>query len=72
MKKVIKENTDTQGWLIVKIEKKLVNSATNKVMDIAFECNDSEYRIKFYRRVAWDLLLLAAAMEYENCLPHGL
>lgn len=53
----------------MKIEKKLIDSATSKVMDVVFvadQFNEPEYRIKFYRKVAWDLLQLAAAMDYET------
>lgn len=52
----------------MKIEKKLIDSATNKVMDVVFESDkfdEPKYRIKFYRKVAWDLLTLAAQMEIE-------
>lgn len=53
----------------MKIEKKLIDVAVNKAMDTVFETDrfdDPRYRLKFYRKIAWDLLTLSAAMEYET------
>lgn len=52
----------------MKIEQKLVDVAVDQVMEIAFDSDinkDATYRIKFYRKVAWELLKLAAQMEVE-------
>lgn len=52
----------------MKIEQKLVDVAVDKVMDTAFDSDtnqDATYRIKLYRKVAWELLKLAAQMEVE-------
>jgi hypothetical protein len=52
----------------MKIEKKIIDLAVDKVMDVAFDADtnsEAAYRIKLYRKVAWDLMKLATTMEYE-------
>lgn len=56
---------DIRRWSTVKIDEKLLDVAVLNVMDVVSH-HDSKDRIEFYREVAWDLLKLAAAMDYET------
>lgn len=50
---------------MAKVDKKLVDVAITRVMDLCKSNEDTKARIKFYRNVATELQELAAAMAYE-------